>query len=202
MSRDAASTGWRTSREVNKLIDRPVQGRGTISGMAALRGELLSKQLELSYLSSFSSSSESSVRQTQQHIAALQGKLNQLEQASPPAANAGSAATSNGSFFPEAMRVPELRFQLEQLVREQKIRETLFFLMSQRYETAKADEARDTSTFQILDYPTLPTKKSRPKRLRILMSGFAWGAVISCLAIVGLEWRRRRKAELSARATS
>ena len=89
------------------------------------------------------------------------------------------------------MQVPELRYQLEELVRDQKIKETIYFLMSQRYETARADEARDTSTFQILDYPTLPTFRSRPKRMRTIVAGAAFGGAIAVLALAALMWRER-----------
>ena len=77
-------------------------------------------------------------------------------------AGIGRGSGSSANFFPNAMSVPELRFELEQLMREQKIEETVFGLMTQRYEMASVDEARDTSTFQILDHPTLPTYRSRP----------------------------------------
>jgi uncharacterized protein involved in exopolysaccharide biosynthesis len=90
------------------------------------------------------------------------------------------------------MNVPELRFELEQLMREQKIQETVFLLMTQRYEMAKIDEARDTSTFQILDHPTLPTYRSRPKRMKIILYGGIAGLVLACTWILGPVWWRRR----------
>jgi uncharacterized protein involved in exopolysaccharide biosynthesis len=90
------------------------------------------------------------------------------------------------------MTVPELRFQLEQLMREQKIQETVFSLMTQRYEMAKVDEARDTSTFQILDQPTLPTYRSRPDRKRaVLLGAFAGLAAAAALLVLPVWWRRR-----------
>ena len=112
--------------------------------MASIQGELVSKQLELSYLTSFSSRTEANVVQLQQQIGIMEAKLKQLEDSHPvlavlpaPAAGAGSGSGSasqvanpndpNPTFFPDAMRVPELRFELEQLLREQKIQETVFF---------------------------------------------------------------------------
>jgi uncharacterized protein involved in exopolysaccharide biosynthesis len=89
------------------------------------------------------------------------------------------------------MTVPALRFEVEQLLRQQKMQETLFFLLTQRYEMAKVDEARDTSTFQILDYPTLPTYKSRPKRTKLAAIGLAAGLAVASLLILGPLWYRR-----------
>jgi tyrosine-protein kinase Etk/Wzc len=195
---DEASNKLREFQEKHKIIDLPEQSKATISAMAALQGELLSKQLELSYLSGFSARTESSVVQLQQQIAIMKSKLNELEASQQHTGdNRGSGSAAQGasdkqSFFPSAMNVPELRFALEQLVRDQKIKETVFFLMTQRYEMAKIDEARDTSTFQILDAPTLPTSRSRPARKKItLLGGLAGAALGCCLAVVPIWWRRR-----------
>src|SRR5262245_21246662 len=72
---DQASRKLREFQEHNKVIDLPEQSKAVISAMASLQGELVSKQLELSYLNSFSSRTESSVVQLQQQIAIMQAKL-------------------------------------------------------------------------------------------------------------------------------
>jgi capsule polysaccharide export protein KpsE/RkpR len=194
---DESSRKLREFQENNKIVDLPEQSKAVISAMASIKGELISKQLELSYLSSFSARGEASVQQLQQQIAVMESKLAQLETSEHVAVNAGSAAGSgsgSGSFFPGVLSVPELRFQLEQLLREQKIQETVFFLLTQRYETAKVDEARDTSTFQILDTPTLPTKKSRPNRKKTVLMGTAGGFGAGVVfAVFPVWWRRRKK---------
>jgi len=196
---DDASRRLREFQEQHKVVDLPEQSKAVISAMASIKGELISKQLELSYLTSFSARTEASVVQLQQQIAIMESKLKQLEQtqhASIAAGSASGSAQARGSgvsdFFPNAMNVPELRFELEQLMREQKVRETVFSLMTQRYEMAKVDEARDTSTFQILDYPTLPTYRSRPKRSRVALLGMIAGGALAVAGIVIPVWWRRR----------
>jgi capsule polysaccharide export protein KpsE/RkpR len=193
---DDASQKLRDFQEQHRIIDLPEQSKAVISAMASLKGELLSKQLELSYLSSFSASTESNVVQLQQQIAVMEAKLKQLESQTAPKPAAGSAAGSgakgSADFFPSAMQVPELRFELEQLMRDQKIKETVFSLMTQRFEVAKIDAARDTSTFQILDHPTLPTMKSRPVRRKLAMLGFIAGLAVAGPWIgIPIWWRRR-----------
>jgi capsule polysaccharide export protein KpsE/RkpR len=190
---DETSRKLREFQVQHKIIDLPEQSKATISAMAAIQGDLISKQLELSYRSSFSASTESSVVQLQKQIGIMEAKLKQLEAAQATPGAAGSAAGSNaGEFFPNAMLVPELRFELEGLLREQKIAETVFLLMTQRFEAAKIDEARDTSTFQILDYPTLPTYRSRPQRKKVVISGFLAGTACGIVLVVLPAWWRRR----------
>jgi tyrosine-protein kinase Etk/Wzc len=187
---DESSKLLREFQEQHKIIDLPEQSKAVISAMAQIKGEIVSKQIELGYLSGFSGRGESNVQQLQQQIVAMDGKLKQLEE-NQHAAGSGSADGS-ANFFPDAMKVPQLRFELEQLMREQKIQETVFGLMTQRYEMAKVDEARDTSTFQILDHPTLPTYRSRPQRKRAAVLGLLGGLGVGALVIlVPLWWRRR-----------
>ena len=180
---DEASRKLRDFQRAHKIIDLPEQSRAVISAMAALKGEILSKQLELSYQASFAADSESSVRQLRRQIGILSRKLRQLE-----AAN----TTAPSDFFPAATSVPDMRFELEQLAREQKIQETLFFVLTQRYETAKVDEARDTSSFSVLDHPTQPANPSRPLRMKTALLGSFFGLVAACLWIVLSAWWRRQ----------
>jgi tyrosine-protein kinase Etk/Wzc len=191
---DAASQKLREFQEKHKIVDLPEQSKAVISAMASIKGELISKQLELSYLRGFSGRTESGVTQLQQQISIMEEKLQQLEASQTIAVGRGTGsgtAAGSGEFFPGAMTVPELRFELEQLLREQKIRETVFFLMTQRFEMAKVDEARDTSTFQILDYPTKPTYKARPRRFRALVAGGLIGLLIAT-ALVAFPLLQRR----------
>lgn len=204
---DESSRRLRSFQEKYRVVDLGEQSKAVISAMASIKGELVAKQLQLSYLSSFSSRTEASVVQLEQQIRIMEAKLKQLEDSNPvlavvPASQgSGSAAPPSSkagalppNFFPDAMRVPELRFELEQLFREQKIHETIFFLMTQRFETAKVDEARDTSTFQILDQPTLPTYRARPKFKKLILLGLI-GSVGFAMALIVLPvwWRRRTR---------
>lgn len=180
---DEASRKLHAFQRTQKIIDLPEQSKAVISAMAALKGEILSKQLELSYQSTFAAESESSVKQLRRQIRILTRKLRQLETGN---------THEPSDFFPAATNVHDMRFQLEQLVREQKIQETLFFVLTQRYETAKVDEARDTSTFQILDHPTLPANPWRPQRMRTALIGGFIGAAVACVWIVLAAWWRRQ----------
>ncbi|HET9991164.1 MAG TPA: Wzz/FepE/Etk N-terminal domain-containing protein [Kofleriaceae bacterium] len=190
---DEASRKLREFQEQHKIIDLPEQSRAVISAMAQIKGEMVSKQIELGYLSGFSGRGESNVQQLEQQIAVMSDKLRQLEETQQSSrGSAAGSASGSANFFPNAMTVPELRFELEQLMREQKIEETVFGLMTQRYEMAKVDEARDTSTFQILDHPTLPTYRSRPRRTRSALVGVGAGFLVACAWILLPAWWRRR----------
>jgi uncharacterized protein involved in exopolysaccharide biosynthesis len=191
---DNASRELREFQEKNKIVDLPEQSKAVISAMASIEGELVSKQLELAYLNSFSSRTEANVVQLQRQIAIMKEKIGELEAPSQPAGGGSGSAAIAGEFFPGAMTVPALRFELERLLRQQKIKETLLLLITQRFEMARVDEARETSTFQILDHPTLPTYRSRPRPSKVLILGFMAGLVAGATVVGGSALRRRRHA--------
>ncbi len=195
---DEASRQLRDFQEKNKVIDLPEQSKAVISAMASIEGDLISKQLELSYLSTFSGRTESRVAQLEQQISVLKSKLGQFEATQRMVdAAPGTGSGSASEFFPGALKVPQLRFELEQLLRDQKIKETVYALITERYEMAKADAARDTPTFQILDSPTLPTLRVRPMRKKLAVMGFGAGFVLGMGWILGPVWWRRRFARAS-----
>jgi len=202
---DEASRKLRDFRQKHRVIDLEEQGKAVVSAMASIKGSIISKQIELSYLGDYSSPREADVQRLKQQISVLEGKLDQLENtkghtpakpADPQVAHAPNDEDSQ--FFPNAMSVPTLRFELEQLYREQLVQETVYSLLVQRFEMAKVDEARDTSSFQILDQPTLPTERVRPKRRKIAAFGLAGGlAGGATWILVPVWWRRRRNASAS-----
>ena len=61
--------------------------------------------------------------------------------------------------------------------REFKYQETLFELFAKQFEVAKADEAREGATIQVVDVAQPPERKSKPKKalvaiLATLVTGF------------------------------
>jgi tyrosine-protein kinase Etk/Wzc len=191
---DESARRLRDFEEQHKVIDLESQSKAVVSAMASLRSQEISKELQLSYLSSFSSRDESTALQIRQQLAVMNSKFRKLEEVAPdePPSEpnlAGSegkraVAVKTADLFPTAMSVPKLRFDLEQLHRDKKIRDTDLLLLMQRLEMAKVNEARDTSAFQVLDHPAVPTYKSRPRRLIILASGLVLGILAGLASVL------------------
>lgn len=195
-----ASMALRVFQEKNKILDLPEQSKAVVAAMATLEGDVISKRVQLAYLSGFASRDESSAAQLGRQIQILRKEIRNLEQSRSPAAEAAGAggakaAADEPDMFPAAMQVPELRYQLEGLFREQKIRETVFFLLTERYESLKIDEARDLSTFVVFDHAALPTHRIRP-RMRVVPIGMMGGLLFGIMLITVPAWWRdlRRRA--------
>jgi uncharacterized protein involved in exopolysaccharide biosynthesis len=62
-------------------------------------------------------------------------------------------------------KLPALQTELTRLVRDNKVQEQLYLMLSAEFETARLKELRDTPTVAVLDPPTPPEKPSRPRKL-------------------------------------
>jgi uncharacterized protein involved in exopolysaccharide biosynthesis len=198
---EESSARRRQFQEAHKIIDLPEQGKAVVSGMAALQGDLISKQLELSYARGFAANDEASVAQLRRQITILSAELQGLEAKRPAESNAGRLPRSGSELFPPAMEIPALGAELETLLRDHKINETVFLMLTQRYEARKLDEARDLATFVIVDDAALPTYRIWPTLKVVpvgMFIGFAFGIVI---VLVPAWWTGlRRRVALEAQA--
>ena len=84
------------------------------------------------------------------------------------------------NIFPAFSRMPELETQLRQLMREVEIQNTLFTFLTQQYEEAKINEAKDTPTIQILDIAVKPNVKYKPFRALIVIGTGMFGLIFGC----------------------
>jgi capsule polysaccharide export protein KpsE/RkpR len=186
---DDSATRMREFQETHRIIDLETQAKAVVSAMATLNTQRIGKQLELDYARTFSASDEPSLQQLRSQVSVMGEKLHDLEQPLDPATATGQPAPGGRrgkSVFPAALEVPKLRAEYERLYRDRRVAEAMLIVALERLEGAKANEARDVSTFVVLDAPTLATKKSRPARGLIV----AAAALIGVLLGTGLEiWR-------------
>src|SRR5262249_17573778 len=118
-------------------------------------------------------------------IGDLKNEIHAMETGTP-----GDTSGAGGSaLFMPAMEVPKLRANLENLMREEKVRETVFLMLTQRYESLKLEEARDLATFWVCDEAVTPTYRVRPTRL-VIVGGFAGGLIFGALFIIVPAWWR------------
>ncbi len=69
-------------------------------------------------------------------------------------------------------QLPSLGLELGRLMREVKIQETIYTLLTSQYEQAKVNEAKENITTQVVDYAVPPVKKSKPlTTLNVLIAG-------------------------------
>jgi len=165
---DTAAKNFSEFASKNSAIDIPAQGKAMVEAAATLQGQLIAAQAELSGLEQLYTNNNVRVRAVQARVNELRNKLNEL----------GSAGTQGGSqsensLYPSIRKLPLLGVTYADLYRQTKIQETVYELLTQQYELAKVEEAKEIPSVKVLDPAIVPTKKSFPPRMLIVLLGTA-----------------------------
>lgn len=175
-------------QEQNKAIRIDAQATAIIEAIAALKGELASKEIQLGVLQSSQTDQNPQVIALREGIAKVKEQIAKMEQ-SP------KGKKVSGDIFMATSEVPELGIQYARLMRNFKVQETLYELLVKQYEVAKINEAKNTSTIQILDAGVVADKKSKPKRGLIVILSTFMIAVFTTLYAFIIEFGQRLSEE-------
>jgi tyrosine-protein kinase Etk/Wzc len=148
----------KTFAQKNKIVQVDSQAKASIEGIARLKAELASKEVQLAVLSSNQTEQSPEVRAIHTGINRLKGELSML---------AGSSGGGEG--IPSIGNVPAVGLEYARKMREFKTQEAIMEQLTKQYEMAKLTEAKDSSSFQILDDAVVPISKSKPQRSRIVI---------------------------------
>jgi capsule polysaccharide export protein KpsE/RkpR len=151
----------------NTALDIPTQGRAMIEAAATLEGQLIAAQTELQGLKQVYADANVRVRATQARVAELRQQLEKNL-----GGNTGGPGAANGqnrhSLYPSIRELPALGVGYADLYRNTKIQEAVFQTLTQEYELAKVQEAKETPSVKILDPPDVPEKRSFPDRKSVV----------------------------------
>lgn len=153
----------------NTAINIEEQGKAMITAGATLEGQLIAAQTELEGLRQIFTDNNVRVRETQARIDELKTQLRNI--GGKDGSTAAGANQDLGMPYPTIRQLPVLGVTYADLYRRMKVEEAVFEMLTQQYETAKVEEAKETPSVKILDSPNLPEKKSFPPRLLIMFLG-------------------------------
>src|SRR5213082_3017405 len=103
------------------------------------------------------------------------------DQASDPS----TAKAGGGLPYPTIKSLPLLGAKYADHYRRAKIQETVFELLTEQYELAKVQEAKETPSVKVLDPAKIPEKKSFPPRLVIMFLGTFLAFAVSVVWVLG-----------------
>ena len=81
--------------------------------------------------------------------------------------------------------LPALGVDYADLYRSTKIQEIVFQTLTQQYELAKVQEAKETPSVKVLDSPDVPGKKSFPPRIQLILVGTLLALVTGVVWVLG-----------------
>lgn len=113
--------------------------------------------------------------------------------ADPPAEpSADQTPPQSGDMpYPTIRSLPLLGAKYSDYYRRAKIQETVFELLTQQYELAKVQEAKETPSVKILDPGRIPEKKSFPPVSLIILLGTALAISLSIVWVLGSnQWQQ------------
>ncbi len=180
----------------NSTVDIREQTRAMVDAGARVQGELLVEQSGLQSLRQIYGDGNIRVRETEARIAALQKDLNQMTGSSAPLAPAAEDANNSnlslgdkGELYPPLRQLPRLAVPYADLYRRVRVQEAVFELLTQQYEMASIEEAKDTPVIKVIDPPAVPERKSFPPRLllALLFTFLSFGGT-SALILMREHW--------------
>jgi tyrosine-protein kinase Etk/Wzc len=155
----------------NNIIELEEQTKATIEAGATIEAQIVAANIELKITKEIYGSNSFK-------ITTLEDKLKALKQERYKYSN-----NTTNDIFPAIKNVPDLSLKYYRLKRDLKVQELVFQFLTEQYEQAKFEEAKNTPFIQVLDNATPPEKRSKPKRTRLVLIAFFF-SVLEGLFIV------------------
>ena len=170
----------------NSTIDIKEQTRAMVDAAARVQGEVLVDRSSLDALRQIYGDGNVRVRETEARIATLERELARMSGSSAPlttpiASTSGDVTEGNDEPYPPLRQLPRLAVPYADLYRRVKVQETVYELLTQQYEMARIEEARDIPIVSVIDPPGTPEKKAFPPRLLIvaLLTSLSFAATVA-----------------------
>jgi len=177
----------------NTAVDIREQTRALVDAGARVQAQLLAEQASLQSMRQIYGDANVRVRESEARIASLRGELAKMAGSSqaPVPEEEASQSTNSAELYPPLRQLPRLGVSFADLYRRVRVQETLYELLTQQYEMARIEEAKDLPAITVIDAPGIAEKKSFPPRLWVTLglTFFAF-AVVSMWILVREYWSR------------
>ncbi len=189
-----AEDALRRFQEENKAVVLTEQSRGAIDATAKVRGEIAAAEVQLEAMRSYATEDNPNVIQQRKLVQELKRQLAQMQYAKLDLpAESGGSGQGRQEFHVPFGKIPELGMELIRLTREVKVQEAVFTLLTQQFEQAKLQEAKDTPTVQILDRAVPAEQKSRPRTVMSMALSGMLSLFVTVFLAFFLEYVERMK---------
>lgn len=172
----------------NSTIDLKEQTRAMVDAGARVQGELVVEQAGLESLRQVYGDANVRVREVQARIGTLQHQLTKLSGSSTTVDESRGSAVSSADrapeLYPPLHDIPRLAVPYADLYRRVRVQETAFDLLTQQYELARIEEAKDVPVLSVIDPPGVPEKKAFPPRLLLTAALTMTVFTSACVLIV------------------
>ncbi len=179
----------------NNTLDIQQEGKAMLDAAGSIAGEMIAAQSQLEGLRQIYTDNNPRVRSLNARVGELRKQLEKLGGAkasgdravAPAGGQPGDSPTALNSElpYPTIHSLPLLGAKYADYYRRAKIQETVFELLTEQYELAKVQEAKETPSVKVLDPGTIPEKKAFPPRLLIIFLGTFLAVSLCVVWVVG-----------------
>jgi len=167
----------------NNTLDIQTEGKAMLDAAGTLAGQMIAAQSELEGLRQIYTPNNARVRSLNARVQELRKQLEKLGGTQSGATNNASpvltqsvtspsdSKTTAAIPFPSIRNLPILGAKYADLYQRAKIQATVFELLTEQYELAKVEEAKETPSVKVLDPAKVPERKSFPPHLLIVCLG-------------------------------
>ena len=174
----------------NTALDIKEQGKAMVEAAAVLQGQLMAAQSELQGLEQIYSSNNIRVKSLRARVGELQNQLHKFGGTDASLAPELPGAAPSQDPYPSIRKLPLLGVEWADLYRRTKIQETVFEMLTQQYELARIQEAKEIPTVRVFDPPNIPEKLSWPPRFFIVLGASILALVGTAFCLIASErWR-------------
>lgn len=181
----------------HSTIDIKEQARAMVDVAARLQAQLIVEQSSLDSLQQIYGDQNVRVRSARARISELQAdiaKMGGSSKALPPDHSSTDVDSGsddhNSELYPSLRQLPRLAVPYANFYREVQVQETVYELLTQQYELARIQEAKDVPVVSVIDAPGIPEKKSFPPRLLLaFLLAFAATCAVSVLFLAQHRWQ-------------
>jgi len=142
----------------NKAVHLEAQGRAAIEAAAMIQAQISATEVQLQVMESYLTPDNPEVVRMRSGLGELKKQLALLE-----TGKGGKGQLPGDRMHPAFITVPSLVLEFARLLRDVKVQEALYTMLTSQYEQARIAEARDTPSVQVLDQGVPAEKKSRPR---------------------------------------
>jgi capsule polysaccharide export protein KpsE/RkpR len=161
---------------------------------ATLEEELTAARSELEGLRQIYADTNVRVRSAQARVAELDSELKKVGGAND--STSLDKAPQGNSLYPSIRELPLLGVPYADLYRKIRVQEAVFEMLTQKYELAKIQEAKETPSVKVLDSPIVPERKSFPPRTLITLFGTALALACGAAWVLGrTRWEQTEPAD-------
>jgi capsule polysaccharide export protein KpsE/RkpR len=180
---DQATQDFSQFSSKNKTVEIKEEAKAMLQGAASVEGELIGLESQLRGLQAIYTDNNVRVRSVKARISELQQQLQNIGGGAHAAAPSADGNTQ--SQFPSLRNLPLLGATYADLYRRVQIQEAVYETLTQQFELAKVQEAKEIPSVKVLDPPSIPERKSFPPRLLIMAMGILVGLVAGSVIVLG-----------------